>query len=195
MMDDRIAEAAAALAAGQIVAFPTESSYGLGVDALSADALARLFALKGREPGKPPPLLISDENMLDQLAARVPARARELMARFWPGPLTLVLPAHPHLPEALVSDGGVGVRVSPHPVAHALVAAFGRPVTATSANPSGTPAALRASEVFAMFGARIHLLDGGAAPGAPPSTVVRVSDAGDLTILRAGALDPAELKE
>src|SRR5438132_5350452 len=108
-MDERIAEAAAALARGQVVAFPTESSYGLGVDALSSQALSALFAVKARDAGKPPPILISDDAMLKLLVARVPARARELMARFWPGPLTLVLPALPSLPAALVADGGVGV--------------------------------------------------------------------------------------
>jgi L-threonylcarbamoyladenylate synthase len=194
-MDERIAEAAAALSRGEIVAFPTESSYGLGVNALSSQALSRLFALKGREPGKPPPILISDEAMLKLLVARVPPRARELMARFWPGPLTLVLPALPSLPEALVMDGGVGIRRSPHPVADALVARFGGPVTATSANPSGSPAAHNASQAAAMFGDRVHLLDGGDAPGALPSTVARVGDDGVITILRAGALDPARLTE
>src|SRR5262245_25158738 len=162
-MRERIAEAAAALSRGEIVGFPTESSYGLGVAALSSHALSALFALKGRDPGKPPPILISDEAMLKLLVARVPDRARSFMARFWPGPLTLVLPALPSLPEALVVDGGVGVRRSPHPVADALVARFGAPVTATSANPSGRPAAHTAAEVAAMF-PHIHVLDGGDAP-------------------------------
>jgi L-threonylcarbamoyladenylate synthase len=179
------------LSRGEIVAFPTESSYGLGVNALSLHALDRLFARKGREPGKPPPILISDEAMLKLLVAEVPPRAQELMARFWPGPLTLVLPARPGLPEPLVSEGGVGVRRSPHPLADALVAAFGGPVTATSANLSGRPAALTAAEVVAAFGDALHLLDGGDAPGAPPSTVARVAADGTVTILRAGALDPA----
>jgi len=183
------------LANGGAVAFPTESTYGIGVDALCLPALERLFALKGREPGKPPPILISDPAMLELLVARVPERARRLMARFWPGPLTLVLPARAGLPEPLVSDGGVGVRRSPHALATQLVAAFGRPVTATSANLSGQPAAVEAAEVRAVFGAELHILDGGRAPGAPPSTVARVADDGTLTILRAGALDPARLSE
>src|SRR6185436_19457703 len=106
-MTDRIAEAKAALARGEVVGFPTESSYGLAVNALSSHALSRLFALKGRDAGKPPPILISDEAMLKLLVAHVPDRARALIARFWPGPLTLVLPALPSLPEALVADGGV----------------------------------------------------------------------------------------
>ena len=131
-MDERIAEAAAALARGEVVAFPTESSYGLGVDALSSHALSALFALKGRDAGKPPPILISDDAMLELLVARVPPRARALMARFWPGPLTLVLPAVPSLPPQLVADGGVGVRRSPHPIADARVRADRGGVSAVS---------------------------------------------------------------
>jgi L-threonylcarbamoyladenylate synthase len=184
-----------ALRRGEVVAFPTESSYGLGVDALAPAALARLFAVKAREPGKPPPVLIADDAMLARLVARVPPRAHELMARFWPGPLTLVLPARPELPPPLVSDGGVGVRRSPHPLADALVRAFGGPLTATSANLAGQPPALRPDEVRAAFGAAVLLLDGGDAPGAPPSTVARVADDGAITVLRAGALDPARLTE
>ena len=194
-MRERIAEAVAQLSRGAIVGIPTESTYGLAVDALSADALERLFALKSREPGKPPPILISDEAMLNLLVERVPEKARQLMARFWPGPLTLVLPARANLPEALVLHGGIGVRRSPHPIADALTAAFGRPITATSANPSGQPAAVRASQVKDYFGDSVHILDGGDAPAAPPSTVARVDDSGKITILRAGALDPARLQE
>jgi L-threonylcarbamoyladenylate synthase len=183
----------AALRRGEIVAFPTESSYGLAVDALSEPALARLFALKEREPGKPPPLLVDGESMLARLVERVPARARELMAKHWPGPLTLVLPARAGLPEPLVLEGGVGARKSPHPIADALCEALGAPLTATSANLSGAPPAMTAAEVRAAFGDRVHVLDGGRAGGGKPSTVVRVADDGTLTILRAGAIDPAQL--
>jgi L-threonylcarbamoyladenylate synthase len=130
--------------------------------------------------------------MLERLVTAVPERARELMARFWPGPLTLVLPALAELPDALVSGGGVGVRRSPHALADALVAAFGGPVTATSANLAGEPPAMSAAEVRRRFGARVHVLEGDAG-GAPPSTVAQVAADGTLTILRAGALDPARL--
>jgi L-threonylcarbamoyladenylate synthase len=190
--DDTVA-AARALARGEIVAFATESSYGLGVDARAPAALERLFALKGRGPQKPPPLLVADEAMVALLAARVPPRARALMARFWPGLLTLVLPARDDLPTALVHDGGVGVRRSAHPSASALVRAFGAPITATSANRSGEAPAHTAAEARALFGAALHVLDGGPAGGAAPSTVVRVADDGTLEILRAGAIDPALL--
>jgi L-threonylcarbamoyladenylate synthase len=187
--------AVAALRAGGVVAFPTESSYGLGVDALSAEALARLFALKGREESKPPPVLVDGPAMLDALVAEVPVRARSLMSRFWPGPLTLVLPARRELPRRLVSADGVGVRRSPHPTADALVRAFGRPITASSANRAGGPPALTADAVRAIFGDQVLVLDGGPAPGAPPSTVVGVCRSGALTVLRAGALDPTWLNE
>jgi L-threonylcarbamoyladenylate synthase len=187
-----IDQAAAALRRGEIVAFPTESSWGLGVDACSATALERLFALKDREPGKPPPLLVDGRAMVERLVARVPPRAAELMDRFWPGALTLVLPARAELPAPLVLDGGVGVRHSPHSLATALVTAFGSPVTATSANLSGHPAAMTAAEVRAAFGDRVFVLDGDAG-GAAPSTVVRVGDDGTLTVLRRGAIDPSLL--
>jgi L-threonylcarbamoyladenylate synthase len=185
--------AVAALRRGEVVAFPTESSFGLAVDALSPVALERLFALKAREPGKPPPLLVADRAMVDRLAARVPAHAATLIERFWPGPLTLVLPARADLPEALVSVGGVGMRCSPHATAQALVQAFGGPITATSANRSGEPPAMDAAHARACLPGIDYVLDGEPAGGNLPSTVVRVGDDGALTVLRAGAIDPARL--
>lgn len=186
-----VAEAAEALARGQVVAFPTESSYGLGADAWSPAALERLGRLKARR-GKPPPVLITARAMLEQLVARVPARAEELMARHWPGPLTLVLPARPGVPEALVEGNGVGVRHSPHPSATRLVAALGRPITATSCNPTDSPPAVYPGEVRGYFGDELALLEGAPWRGMP-STVVRVSDEGRLEVLRSGGLDPALL--
>lgn len=187
-----IEQAVAALRAGEVVALPTESSYGLAVDARSEPALARLFALKAREAGKPPPLLVASEEMARTLAVRVPERARALIDRFWPGPLTLVLPANDGLPEAIVSQGGVGMRRSPHPIADGLVRAFGGPITATSCNLAGQPPAFTADEARAIFGGAVKILEGDAGRGAP-STVVRISDDGALTVLRAGAIDPATL--
>ena len=182
-----------ALRRGEVVAFPTESSYGLAVDARSRAALDRLFALKEREPGKPPPLLVDGAQMLTQLVTHVPARAQKLAEAYWPGPLTLVLPARSDVPEPLVLDGGIGVRHSPHPVATALVTAFGDAITATSCNVAGGAPAMTAAEARAIFGNRIQVLDGGAAGGGAPSTVARLSPDGRLTILRAGAIDPSLL--
>ncbi|MES1166018.1 MAG: L-threonylcarbamoyladenylate synthase [Verrucomicrobiota bacterium] len=188
--DEFAAEVAAAIAAlrrGDVVAYPTETFYGLGVDAFDGAALERLRALKGRGE-KAISLLIDGEAMLARLCAEVPPRARALMARNWPGALTLALPARPGLPDALVSDGCVAVRQSPHPVARALVAGFGGPVTTTSANRSGEPPATTAAAVRAALGAGCHVLDGGPTAGGAPSTLARVR--GDsVEILRAGAVD------
>ena len=118
-----ISDALAALAAGEAIVYPTETFYALGADALSLKALERLFAIKGREPGKPVALIAADLTMAFAVAREVPAGARVLAEAFWPGPLTLVLPARDGIPVALIgADGGVGVRVSSHPVACALAA-------------------------------------------------------------------------
>ena len=137
-----IADALAALAAGEAIVYPTETFYALGVDALSVPALDRLFAIKGREPGKPVALIAADTAMAFAVAREVPAEARVLAQAFWPGPLTLVLPARAEIPAPLVgADGGVGVRVSSHPIARALAAGLRSPLTATSANLAGEPPA------------------------------------------------------
>lgn len=183
-----LASAAAVIRQGGIVAFPTETYYGLAVDALDALALERLFALKGRGSEKASALLVADFAMFAGLCAEVSDRARVLAAAHWPGPLTLALPARPQLPSAIVSDGCVAARVSSHPVAHALVVAAGRPITATSANPAGTPPARTAEQVMAYFSGRdFHLLDGGQTPGGPPSTLARVVGE-NVEIVRQGAV-------
>jgi L-threonylcarbamoyladenylate synthase len=184
-----VAEAAALIRTGGLVAFPTETFYGLGAHALDADAVARVFRAKGRPADKPLLVLVDSPATASALVAEVPAAARRLIARYWPGPLTLVLPARPGLPVALTAGTGtVGVRVPGHPVALALVRAAAVPVTAPSANPHGEPSPRTAAEVLAGLGDRIDLvLDGGPTAGGLPSTLV------DLTgprprILRAGAV-------
>jgi L-threonylcarbamoyladenylate synthase len=184
----QIADAAAAVRRGEIVAYPTETYYGLAVDALNSEALERLFALKGRSEDKASALLVSGLAMFEALCAEVPLRARELAALHWPGPLTLALPARPGLPSAIVSEGCVAARVSSHPVAHALVSAVGGPITATSANPSGTPPVRGAGELPSLFSQRgFHLLDGGQTPGGVPSTLVRIRG-GQVEVLRRGPI-------
>jgi len=170
-----------------VVAYPTETFYGLGVDAFDAAALERLRALKGRGE-KAVSMLIDGQAMLDRLCADIPPRAAELMRRYWPGALTIALPARPGLPAALVSDGCVAVRQSPHPLARALVAGFGGPVTSTSANRAGEPPATTAAAVTAALGTACHLLDGGPTAGGAPSTLVRVRGA-EVEILRPGAVE------
>jgi L-threonylcarbamoyladenylate synthase len=184
-VEDDIRAAAAALARGEVVGFPTETFYGLGADAFSVTALDRLRALKGRGVEKAISLLVT-EAMLDVVVAEISPTARALMAAHWPGPLTLALPARPGLPEGLVLDGCVAVRWSPHPVAQALVAALGRPLTATSANPAGAPPPTNAAGVRAYFPDCL-VVDAGETPGGKPSTLARVR--GDVVeVLRAGAI-------
>jgi L-threonylcarbamoyladenylate synthase len=187
-LPELIAQAALAIRRGEIVGFPTETFYGLAVDALDPSALARLFRLKGRPGEKASALLVADLPMFEGLCAEVPSRARSLALAYWPGPLTIALPARPDLPPAIVSDGDVAARVSPHPVAAALVAAVGGPITATSANPAGAPAPRTAAEVASYFSDGIAcILDGGATPGGEPSTLVRVRAQG-IEIVRQGAI-------
>lgn len=184
--ESEIRDAAAALARGEVVVYPTETFYGLAVDALDVAALARLCALKGRGADKAVSLLILGEAMLARLVTEIPPRARELMAAHWPGALTIALPARPGLPAELVADGFVALRESSHPVARALVSAFAGPITATSANPAGAAPARAAAAARAFFPGCI-VVDGGDTPGGLPSTLVRVRGP-DVEVLRQGAV-------
>jgi L-threonylcarbamoyladenylate synthase len=166
--------ASAIVSAGGLVAFPTESFYGLGADALDPGAIARVFEVKGRPPDKPLLVLVDSIDMVAALAVRVGDGARALMARHWPGPLTLVLEAAARVPAGLTGGTGtVGVRMPGHAVARALVRAAARPLTAPSANPSAAPPPLTAEAVRRYFDGRVELiLDGGPTAGGPGSTVV-----------------------
>lgn len=185
--DEEIVFAVEALRRGEIVAFPTETFYALGVDALDELALARLRQLKGRKE-KAISVLVDGPEMLDRLVSKVSPRAAELMRGHWPGALTLALPARRGLPAPLVSEGCIAVRQSPHPTAQALVSRFGRPITATSANRAGEPPTTTAEGVDEAFEGRCRVLHGGTTPGGQPSTLARVR--GDkVEILRRGAID------
>ena len=172
-----LGEAAAVLKHGGLVAFPTETFYGLGAAALDRRAVRRIFELKGR-PETKPLLVLVDSIAMAGTVAEVGDRARALAARHWPGALTLVLRARPHVPEEVTAGTGtIGLRVSPHRVAQGLVRALGGPVTAPSANPSGLEPPTTAAGVLAHFeGAVEMVLDGGPTPGGEPSTVL------DLTV-------------
>ena len=183
-----LARAAAVLREGGLVAFPTETFYGLGAAACDASAVHRVFSVKARDPGKPLLVLVDSVAMAERVAVVTP-RARELMARHWPGALTLVLRARPEVPTELTSGTGtIGVRLSPHPVAHALVRALGSPLTAPSANLADAVPPTTAAAVLAVFDGAIELiLDGGPTAGGPPSTVVDVTT-DRPRVLRPGAL-------
>jgi len=166
-------EAVAILRRGGLVAFPTESFYGLGADARNPGALARVFGVKGRPEQKPLLVLVDSVAMAETLAAEITAGARDLMARHWPGALTLVLAAAAHVPPALTAGTGtVGMRMPGHPVALGLVRAAGFPVTAPSANPSGDAPPTTALAVSRYFeGALDLILDGGPTAGGAGSTI------------------------
>ena len=168
-----MATAGAVVGAGGLVAFPTESFYGLGADALDPGAIARVFEVKGRPENKPLLVLVDSVEMVEGLAARVSDGARALMARHWPGALTLVLPASGRVPAGLTGGTGtLGVRMPGHAVARALVHAAARPITAPSANPTDAPPPLTATAVREYFDGRIELiLDGGPTAGGAGSTI------------------------
>ena len=184
--------AARLLRARGLVAFPTETFYGLGANALDEAAVARVFHAKGRPADKPLLVLVDSLEMVAEVARDVSALARRLMARYWPGALTLVLRAHAGLPDALTAGTGtIGVRLPGHPVARALVGALGGPVTAPSANPHGQASPRTADEVIAGLAERVDLvLDGGATPGGPASTLLDLTRTPPV-VLRAGAVVPA----
>ena len=174
---------------GGIIAYPTETFYGLGVDARNEEAVTALFTLKGRDFNKPVSILVKDETALRQVVTDVPPAAESLIEHFWPGPLTLVFTALPALSPLLTAGTGkIGVRVSSHPAAAELLAVIDCPLTTTSANPSGCPAPVTAAAVLDYFGDRLDaLLDGGELAGKLGSTVVDVT--GDaVAILREGEI-------
>ena len=189
-----VARAIAALRAGGIVVYPTETLYGLGCDATDESALRRLAALKGRDAAKPISVLVASRARLDDVAAKPSAEAERLMDAFWPGPLTIVFRARPELSPVLT--GGhetIGARVSPHPVARALAEGLDRPLTATSANPGGEPPPSTAGAARDYFGDAVDAyVDAGATPGGAASTVVDCSGAAPV-VLREGAVSIGDL--
>jgi L-threonylcarbamoyladenylate synthase len=184
---EAVAEAVEVLRAGGVVAFPTDTVYGLAVDPRNADAIERLFALKGRALTVAVPLIAAD---LEQAmtAAEFGPRERRTAEIFWPAPLSLVLTARRSISPMMLAGGTtVAIRVPAHVVARGLAGAFGFCVTATSANPSGRQPADSAEAVFSSLPGVDLLLDAGPAPGGAPSTMISFDDDGPV-LLRAGAV-------
>lgn len=190
---DAITQALAVLQRGGLVAFPTDTVYGVGSLVFDGQAVESIYAAKDRPVEKAIPVLIADAADMEKVGTNIPAVAHQLAARFWPGPLTCIIPKQPTLPEAVSATDTVGVRIPDHAVARALLRAAG-PLAVTSANLSGQPSPSTAEEVFAQLGGRIDLIiDGGRTPGGVPSTLVDCTTA-DLKILREGPISLAQIK-
>lgn len=184
-----ISTAADVIRHGGLVVFPTETLYGLGADCTNPEAVSRVFAAKGRQADKPLLVLIASVTWLPSLTDQICEGARRLMDVFWPGPLTITFPAIKDLPADLLAGGqSIGVRLPGSPLARDLANAVGRPITAPSANRSGTGNPVTASEAVASLGPGIDLvLDGGPSPNLQGSTVVDVCS-GRPILLRAGRI-------
>jgi L-threonylcarbamoyladenylate synthase len=189
-LSEIIERAVACLRQGGIVAFPTETYYGLAVDPSNEKALQALFHLKDRDLQKPILVLISEMAQLGEIADSVPELYQPLMKSFWPGPLTLIFPGRKNLSPLLTGGTGtIGVRISSHGIATRFCRRWGRPITATSANISGQEPAKSAAEVFAMFGPKVDcIIDGGCTLARRCSTIVGMGD-GCLQLIREGVVE------
>jgi len=177
---------------GGLVAFPTDTVYGLGALAFDGKAVELIYAAKDRPVEKAIPVLIADREDMEKVGMNIPEIAYKLASRFWPGPLTCIIPKHPTLPESVSATSTVGVRVPNHEGARALLRAAG-PMAVTSANISGQQSPSTAEEVFAQLSGRIDLiLDGGKTRGGVPSTVVECIGE-EINILREGPISLDEI--
>ena len=192
--DAVLLEAARILAQGGIVACPTETFYALAADALQESALQRLFKIKGRPADKAVLVLVADRDMAAEVAEHFTPTAEKSMSLFWPGPLTLILPAKAGLPALLTAQTGtIGIRQSGHPLARRLCQLYGRPLTGTSANLSGREPLSRAAEIEPELGELVDLiLENGPCPGGLPSTILNVAQE-PPRLIRAGAIGIEEL--
>jgi L-threonylcarbamoyladenylate synthase len=193
---DQAAEALEALRRGGVVAFPTDTVYGLGCDALNQSAVARLFRVKNRDRDMPLPVLIAELDALSIVAHSIPEAALLLARRYWPGRLTLVLPKSRLIPDILTAGlEDVGVRVPDHQVPVFLCRALGNPIVGTSANISGMPNSICSSDVKRQFSGGIDVIvDGGDATGGVESTVVGFRE-GVPVIIREGAISRTEIAQ
>ncbi len=190
---DAVAQAATWLRQGQLIAFPTDTVYGVGADAFNAAAIEQLYQAKQRPDEKGIPILLADLADLDKVTQAVPDLIHRLMARFWPGPLTLIVPRHPDLPANISPNDNIAVRIPDCNVARNLLRAAGGAVAVTSANQSGQPPAQTGVEALvALNGLVTAVLDDGPTPGGIPSTIITFVDGG-LRIIREGPITASAL--
>lgn len=187
---EQMQEALEVLRSGGVVVFPTETSYGLAADATQHAAVERIMRIKQRADEMPVALIVADQEMVEWCGMLSP-ELRTLTSRHWPGPLTVVIPeANPALSPYCLREGTVGVRISSHPVAHALTAGLGKPIVATSANVHGQPAAYRVENARAQFAESADqpdvYLDAGVLEPQPPSMIIEMVR-GEIVVHRKGA--------
>ena len=182
------------LRSGRVVAFPTDTVYGVGAHAFQPEAVAALYVAKNRPTSKAIPILVAQIEDITRVARQIPVIAWELAERFWPGGLTLVLPRAEKVPPIVTANGDtVAIRCPDHSIPLVLVNAIGAPLAATSANLSGRPSPTTAGQVVEQLAGRVPLIiDGGECPGGVPSTVVDLSTS-PPHLLRVGAVSPGEL--
>lgn len=193
---EKIDEAVAILKNGGVIGFPTETFYGLGTDARNEAAIANIFAVKGRDFNNPILVVIGDPGHVDLFADDIPAQARALMRRFWPGPVTILFRASAAVSQKLTAGSGkIGIRLTSHPIARELSRKLGGPLTATSANLSGAPECSTAAEVLAQLEGKMDgIVDGGITPGGKGSTIVDAT-VSPVTVLREGVIPAALIQE
>ncbi len=189
-IDKQIEAAAKAMIEGGLVAFPTDTVYGMGCSSLDDQAIADLYALKGRPRGLRLPLLLSDSSQIEQVASTIPEPAAMLAAKYWPGALTIIVPSHTHVNRRITGDGGsVALRVPDHYVPRKLAELVGCPIIGTSANRSGEPSCTTYQEVVAAFPSGLaSILDGGVSDIGVESTIVDCTSP-QIQVVRQGALD------
>lgn len=191
-----VEQAGAAIRRGELVAFPTETVYGLGADAFNMEAVARIYEVKGRPENNPLPVQVARKEDIQKVAFEIPEIALRLVDKYFPGPLTLVLRASPNLPYLVTAGTGkVGIRIPNHPVAQKLIKASGTPIVAPSANISGEPPPTSADEVLAYLDGRINiLLDAGHTILKESSTVIDMTKT-PPKIIREGSIRAKELAD
>jgi L-threonylcarbamoyladenylate synthase len=194
-LQKQVEQGVSILKEGGIVAFPTDTVYGLGAAVNLPQAVERVYEVKGRVKNTPLPLLLADKSQIDEVAEAVPPIARLLAEKFLPGGLTMVLFKSKSVPDTVTGGGKtVAIRIPAHPVPLALARGVGTPIIGTSANLSGQPSALTAEEVYAQLDGRVNLIiDGGRCLGGRESTIVDLTGKTPL-ILREGAISRKELK-
>ena len=189
-----ILKAVRILRQGRIVAYPTETFYGLGVDVYNQEAIKIIFQIKGRDCNQPISIIIGSTADLQDIVADPPEIAGKLMEEFWPGPLTLVFKASRSVPALLTAGTGkIGIRISSHPIAAAMAKTLCHPITATSANLSGAKECTSASEVIQSIGDQVDMvIDGGTTPGLSGSTILDIAVSPPV-ILRDGMIPASRL--